>query len=1042
MTATRRLRGRPAPVPRLRRGQGFGFGQGLVVLLLGLMGCALAAPAGASAGAGTPFGIAAFSTQTTEPSPLNETVNEPYFFDQAAGHPFALTSTVRFATEAAGAGHAAVPVGDPKDLVIDLPPGLLANPQAVARCSGQEEHCPIDTQVGVFTLDFAGGEDQLSVLGAIVNMTPYTGQTAELGLEVPFLGRVLLTGRLVRTAEGYSLALVGRGLPVPDLSSVLSGLPALHLGRIETTLWGVPGAAVHDSQRGLLCFGGIGLAWNCQGGGQSSGEEAMPFLTLPSACSGAAPTTTASVDSWEQPGQYSTASSALPAMAYCERLPFSPEVEVRPETSRPDEPVGVDLKIRSPQLEYASAIVSTPPLRAATVTLPQGVSIDPAVADGLRACDATGPAGIDIPTGLNANGEPLAPGEVGPGEELPAEGLGPDEPELAPGHCPNASILGTVEASTPLLAHPLEGRVYLAAPGCGGEGQGACTERDALDGNLYRLYVELGGARTSAERDEGVLIKLAAAVEANPATGQLTVRLTEMPQLPLGELNIHLFGGPGALLANPATCGPASTSAELESWGAPPAADADPSSFYDVSGCTAAPALRPEFLAGSVNVAAGAFSPFTLTVSRSDGEPYLAALQLHAPPGLSALLASVPLCPEALASTGNCPAASRVGGSQVAAGAGSAPLYMPGEIYLTGPYEGAPYGLAIVTPAVAGPLNLGTLVIRARIDIDPQTAALTITSDPLPQIVLGVPLRIQRVTLDLDRPRFVLNPTNCDAQQLTATIAPAQGPSAEVSNPFGLADCASLAFKPRLTASTSGHPTFADGASLDLTLTFPKAEPGADANLARIAVELPRQLPSRLTTLQGACRAATFDADPAACPSSSVVGFASAQTPLLPGHLSGPVYLLAHGPHAFPSPLVVLQGAGVTIELEGATRVAHGITSLTFAHVPDVPLDSLEVKLPEGPHSALAANGNLCSLTKTVAVERKVAVKKKVTVRVEGQRKTETRKAERTQAAALEMPTALVGQNGAEVRQSMTVSVEGCFLRARRPVSRPRRSRR
>ena len=415
-------------------------------VLLGLVVCcALAPPAGAATGEASSFGIASFSTQTTEPSPLNEAVNEPYFFDQAAGHPFALTSTVRFATAAAGAGHAPVPVGDPKDLIIDLPPGLLANPQAVARCSGQAEHCPTDTQVGVFALRFAGAEGELSVLGAIDNMTPYTGQAAELGLEVPFLGRVLLTGRLVRSTQGYSLALVGRGLPVPDLSSIGSGLPALHLASIETTLWGVPGAAAHDPLRGRSCFGGLGLTSSCQGGGLASGEEAVPFLTLPSACAGAAPAVTAWADSWEQPGQYVTAQAALPAMAYCERLPFSPEVEVRPETARAAEPVGVDLRIRSPQLEYASAIVSTPPLRGATVTLPAGVSIDPAAAAGLRACEATGPAGIDLPTGMNANGEPLDPEEVGPGEELPGETLGPAEPELTPGHCPDASILGTVD---------------------------------------------------------------------------------------------------------------------------------------------------------------------------------------------------------------------------------------------------------------------------------------------------------------------------------------------------------------------------------------------------------------------------------------------------------------------------------------------------------------------------------------------------------------------------------------------------------------------
>jgi hypothetical protein len=296
-----------------------------------------------------------------------------------------------------------------------------------------------------------------------------------------------------------------------------------------------------------------------------------------------------------------------------------------------------------------------------------------------------------------------------------------------------------------------------------------------------------GGTGGGTEADGGILLKLQATIQANPATGQLTLRLTELPQLPLSELNIHLFGGSGALLANPATCGAATTSTDLEPRSAPYTPNAEPSSFYGVTGCTT-PALHPEFLAGSINAAAGAFTPFTLTVSRNDGEPYLTALALHAPPGLSAMLSSVPLCPQALASTGNCPAASRVGGSQVAVGAGSQPLYLSGSIYLTTGYDGAPYGLSIVTDAIAGPLNLGALVIRARIEIDPQTAALTITSDPLPQIVLGVPLRIQRVTLNIDRPHFMLNPTSCDEQQISATIAAAQGPEAEVSNPFGLGD--------------------------------------------------------------------------------------------------------------------------------------------------------------------------------------------------------------------------------------------------------------
>jgi hypothetical protein len=974
----------------------------------------LSAAAGAAGSDAKPFGISSFSMQTTEPN--SKGVNEPYEFTQAGGHPWALTSTIEFSS-----------AQDPKDVIINLPTGMVANPQALARCSGQVAHCPTDSQVGVFELHFPGGEAQLAVLGAIVNMTPYAGQAAELGLEVPFLGRVLLTGRLVRSAQGYSLAIIGRGLPTPNLSSIASGFPALHLASMQTTLWGVPAAAAHDPQRGLSCFGlGTGTGLSCQGGGLSSGEEPMPFLSMPSNCSTAALTTVAWADSWEQPGRYAQAQSMLPAMAYCERLPFSPEVTVRPETLRPDEPVGVAMSIRDPQIEYASAIASTPPLSDATVTLPQGMSINPAVAGGLQACNATGSAGINIPTGLNASGEELQPGEVGPGEELGPGG----EPELAPGDCPEASTVGSAEALTPLLAHPIKGRVYIATPGCGGSGQATCTEQDAVDGNLYRLYVELGGKGT--ERNEGVLIKLAATVEANPATGQLTVRLSESPQLPISELSLHLFGGDRALLANPTTCGPATTTSELQPWSAPYTPDASPSSYYEVTGCTNPRPFNPRFLAGSVNVAAGAFSPFTLSIIRAGGEQNLAGLEVHAPLGLSAMLSSVPLCSEALARTGECPEASRVGGSEVAAGAGSEPLYMPGTVYLTTGYKGAPFGLSIVTNAVAGPLNLGRLVIRARIDIDPSTAALTITTDPgvggIPIILLGVPLRIQRVSLTLDRPHFIFNPTSCETQQITATIAGAQDVRADISNRFALADCASLAFKPKLAASTNAHTSFATGASLDVKLTFPKAEQGSETNLAQIKIALPRQLPSRLTTLQSACLQATFNANPAACPPASVVGIARAQTPMLPDpppgrgpNLTGPVYFVTHGREAFPSPVVVLEGDGVRLTLRGSTIIDEaGIASVAFDTIPDLPLENLELYLPRGPHSVLSTDTALCSLGRTVTVKRKI------TQRARGRTLRRTVKVRKRLPASLPMGTELVAHNGAVIHQTTKITMTGC----------------
>jgi hypothetical protein len=931
-------------------------------------------------------------------------VNEPVDFDQAGGHPFALTTTAKFAAD------------DPKDLLIDLPPGLLANPQTVAQCSAQATQCPTDSQVGVFNLHFTGGEDHLEVMGAIYNLTPYPGVPAELGLQVPFLERIILTARLVRTPQGYSLALVGAGLPTLDLGSVLEGAPALHLASIETTLWGVPAATVHDPQRGISCFGGIGTGTNCQGGGLSDGEEAVPFLTMPSSC-GAPAVTTAWADSWQERGRYVRAESTLPAMAYCERSLFWPEVSLRPETLRPEAGDGVNLTINIHQTEGAP--VAAPELRAARITLPPGMAINPPVADGLQACPATGPEGVNIPTGVNSSGEPLTPGEVGPGEEIPPNGLGPSEPELSPGHCPNASIVGTAEAMTPLLAHPIEGRVYIATPGCGREHEAPCTDHDAADGNLYRLWIELG-AGANTKHHEGVLLKLAAAVEANPATGQLTVRLTESPQLPLSELSLHLFGGERALLANPASCGAATTTSDLEPWSAPYAPDAAPSSYFNVTGCTSAP-LSPRFLAGVINPDAAASSPFILTVTRGAGEPYLSALQAHTPPGLSAELSSVPLCTEPQATSGQCPETSRIGSSEVSAGGGSVPLRMPGAIYLTAGFGGAPFGLSIVTNADAGPLNLGQLVTRAAVTIDPVTAALTITTNPLPQILLGVPLRVQRVSLNIDRPGFILNPTNCDELHVTATIAGTEGASTNVSDPFAVGDCASLPFKPRLTASTSAHNTFARGASLDMRLTFPPDKSGAPANLKRIRVALPIHLPSRLTTLQGACREATFANNPAACPTSSTVGIATAHTPLLSGALTGPVVFVSRGRDQVPAPSVILQGDGVTLILQGSTAInTHGVATVAFNSIPDVPLQSLELYLPQGAHSLVTANTDLCALARTVLVTRRVKVRE--------QGRT-VRRAERVRErlpATLRMPTELAGQNGAVIHHMTPVAVSGC----------------
>ena len=540
---------------------------------------------------------------------------------------------------------------------------------------------------------------------------------------------------------------------------------------------------------------------------------------------------------------------------------------------------------------------------------------------------------------------------------------------LAPGHCPPASTIGTAEALSPLLARPLQGRVYLAAPGCGGAAGQNCGEADAADGNLLRIYAELGGR--GEEHREGVIVKLEARLRVSPATGQLTLDLPGAPQLPLSHLSIKLFGGSDALLDNPNTCASVRASAELEAWSAPFSPNLAVWTPYQASGCSDPAPFAPSLMAGSVNVEAGHFTAFTLAIGRAVREQEVAQLQLRAPMGIAAMLSSVVPCSSAAASGGSCPAASRVGSSQVALGGGYQPLWLDGEVYLTGGYEGAPFGLAIVTHGAAGPLELGQIVIRARLDVDPHTGALTITSDPLAQMVLGIPLRLRDLRLDIDRPGFIFNPTDCREQHVLASIASTQGALATPSNPFGLADCATLRFNPKLAAATSAGASIRAGASLDLRLTQSAGPGSGQANLAKLRIALPRSLPTRLIALQASCPAAKFATNAAACPAASIIGVARASTPLLSEALLGPVYMVAHGRGSFPAPTVVLEGQrSLRLDLTGSTTLERGgRTSIAFTTLPDMPMRSVELYLPRGPHSALTATANPCAAPLSLPVE-------------------------------------------------------------------------
>jgi hypothetical protein len=906
------------------------------------------------------------SAPTTGPNPINGAT--PAFaiegFDlrvdgldgthdpQAGDHPYGVTTS--FATPTVLRNNTSefkyqhLTAGKIKEVVVDLPPGLVGDPRATPRCPltalrenyatlTSTTNCPTASRIGTATFlgegSFHTSNVDIGGASSIFNMTPETGYPAEFGFS--YLGNpVLMYASPLPSSSGYGLRVT-----VP-------GLVALPINGVSLTFFGDPAAA--------------------DGGATSS----TAFLTNPTACSGSKPLTAKiEADSWEEPTRWVSAESTVyPEVTGCDMLQFEPTVQVAPEETHADTPSGYEVDLKVPQLPNVEPYLATPELKDASIALPEGVSVSPGAADGLVGCQERGPEGIEL-----GNHDTLGH-EVQEGEEPGAGGL----PRAAHGHCPPASQIGTVQLETPLLpAHALTGRVYVAQPRCGGSSQPACTQASATNGELYGLYLEIEG--------EGVIVKLKGSISANPMTGQLTTTFKENPQLPFTELKLHLDGGPRAALANPQTCGTATTTSDLTPWSTPATPDAEPSSSFGVTGCGASMGFAPSFTAGTVTPIADGFSPFTLTFSRNDGEQDLSGLTVTTPPGLLGVLKSVVQCPEPQAQSGECGPQSLIGHTQAAAGAGSHPFWESGSVYLTGPYNGAPFGLSIVVPAIAGPFNLGNVIVRAAIHVDQTTGALTVVSDPLPQIRDGVPFRLKTVNVTVDRPEFIFNPTNCKQQQITATIAAAQGGAAHVSSPFAVTGCKNLPFKPKFTVLTDAKTSKAKGAYLHVKVT---SGPG-QANIGAVKVDLPKQLPSRLSTLQKACVAAVFAANPANCPAGSVVGTATAVTPLLKNPLTGPAYLVSHGGAAFPDLEIVLQGEGITFALDSQTHIKNGITSSTFKTVPDAPISTFDLVLPEGPHSVLAAFGSLCK-------------------------------------GALNMPTAITGQNGAVIKQNTKIAVTGC----------------
>ena len=857
---------------------------------------------------------------------------------------------------------------DVRTTVVNLPAGFMGNNTAVPTCTVAQllakppaavgTQCPVASQVGTISLELTIKTKPIDITVPVYNLEVTSfGITAELGFK-----SVALTQILDVTVRPGDSGLTGTARDTVE---------AAEAHNVVLTLWGVPASHEHDPERGRVCeeFGETNEV-ECVQGNEEAKIAVKPYLANPTSCGMF--TASMQADSWEEPFvEPVKASAEVGPIVECDRVHFDPSLTVKPTTNAAESPSGLDVSLEVPQTWERPESLATSTLKDTRVALPVGYTVNPSAGSGLAGCT---PAQYEAETASSAPGA----------------------------GCPPESKLGKVDIETPVLAEKIEGDVFLAQP------------LDNPFNALIALYVV---AKAPAR---GIIIKTAGEVVPDPVTGQLVSFFPNTPQQPFSKFTLELTQGQTSPLVSPPACGVYTAQAELTPWSAPsePSPASDPLQIERGIGGGACPAggvppFKPTVIAGTQGNAAGSYSPFYLRITRNDGEQELTKFTTVLPPGLSGNLTGIPFCPEAAieaarSATGlheiaepSCPAASEIGHSLVGAGVGSVLAWTPGKIYLAGPYHGSALSIVSVTSAAVGPFDLGTVVIRFGLQLNPDTAQVEIDSegsDAIPHIIDGIVVHVREIHVYVDRSRFVLNPTNCNPMSISETITgagadpanPTDQDNVAVGTPFQAADCANLSFKPTLTAFTSGKTSRKGGASLVVKVSYPNAPQGTQANIRSVKVDLPKQLPSRLSTLQKACPDTIFDANPAMCPSGSIVGHAKAVTPILPVPLEGPAYFVSHGGAKFPELIMVIQGYGLTIDLHGETFISKkGITSSTFRAVPDQPVTSFELTLPEGADSALAANGNLCK-------------------------------------TKLAMPTALTGQNGIAIHNSTKIAVTDC----------------
>ncbi len=809
---------------------------------------------------------------------------------------------------------------DVKNLIIDAPAGAIADVSATPQCNAAdfgENHCPIDSQIGTVFIGGAGdvpGHYFFPYPVAIYNLIPHPGQAGLVGFLAPGLNSPVLTVVEGRTESDYGLE-----FSVTNITHVFNGITL-----IDQTFWGVPADHIHDAIRsqpvGCTPFG-FGGSPACEGGAVSNAPVA-PFTDAPTVC-GVPLEGSVLVEGYDLTRQL--ASSSYPATTGCDQLSFNPSLFAQPTTGRTDTASGLDVDLKVPQAE--SPVAPSPSeIKATTVTLPAGFSINPNAADGKDSC-STEQARVGV------------------------------RREAA--QCPEASKIGSLTIESSALPGPLPGFVYLGDP---------------LPGDRYRLWLVADGF--------GLHVKLPqASVVADPVTGQLTTRLDNLPQFPFTDFNIHLFGSERGLLATPKHCGTFPVKTTFTPWDSALASQTSTQFFTIDEGTNGGPCpaqdrpFSPGFSAGVTDKGAGVHSPFIVDVKREDGEQELSGIQISGPPGFAAVLKGIPYCPESAIAQlqssvysgsseramPSCPMASRVGTAIAGAGAGTHPVYVAGDVYLAGPYKGAPLSLETVIPAVSGPYDLGVVAVRTAIRVNPLTAAVTATSDALPQILEGVPLRTRFVRVSLDRAGFAVNPTNCDPFAFTGLLSGSEGAQSRGASHFQTANCAALGFSPKLAVTLRGSTKRRGHPAVHAVLS---TSPG-EANISSTVVAMPSILQLDNAHIGTVCTNVQFRAHN--CPQGSAIGKASAVTPLLDQPLEGTVYLRSNPNGTLPNLVVDLRGQ-FEIELVAKIDSFHGGLRTSFESVPDAPVTSFTLDLEGGSKGLLQSTESLCRRSRVAAV--------------------------------------------------------------------------